>query len=190
VKTQFFQSFPSTPDPELQPMLLLSKNINVVLNGRLQVIGKEWAVCKANSIRDFTDLKGLQVLLVEDCVDQGRLYLSILKSAGVDVTLECNGQAAVDAIRKTPDLFDAVVMDFQMPEVDGVDATRHLRTLGYRGAIIAMTAFGVEGLEQLWTQAGCNTYLTKPLDRDVLLEAVLSQISTDSPVQETVAVYG
>ena len=93
-------------------------------------------------------LAGKQVLLAEDSLDQGRLILKFLQLAGAEVTLECNGQAAVDAVQKSPALFDAVVMDFQMPGMDGVDATRQLRALGYAGTIIAITAFGSEELKQ------------------------------------------
>ena len=118
-------------------------------------------------------LEGLQVLLAEDCVDQGRLYLKFLQVAGAGVTLECNGQSAVHAVRKSPTLFDAVVMDFEMPEMDGLDATRQLREIGYSGAIIAVTAFGSEKLKQSCFQAGCDDYLKKPMNKHELISAVL-----------------
>jgi len=120
-------------------------------------------------------LEGLQVLLAEDCADQGRLYLKFLQSAGAEVILECCGQSAVDAVRKSPTLFDAVVMDFQMPEMDGLESTRQLRDLGFSGAIIAATAFGSEELKQSWFEAGCNEYLEKPLEERQLISAVLRQ---------------
>ena len=124
-----------------------------------------------SSPTDFT-LEGQQVLLVEDCADQRRLFLQFLQSAGAEVTLECNGRSAVDAVKKLPTRFDAVVMDFQMPETDGLDATRQLRELGYRGAIIAVTAYGSNELKQSWFQAGCDEYLEKPLDKQKLVGAV------------------
>ncbi len=128
-----------------------------------------------DSSQTDTPLEGLQVLLAEDCVDQGRLYLKFLESAGAEVTLECNGQSAVDTVRKTPTLFDAVVMDFQMPEMDGLYATRQLRELGYSGAIIAATAFGSEELKESWFEAGCDDYLEKPLKKHELINAILHQ---------------
>ena len=123
-------------------------------------------------------LKGKQVLLAEDCVDQGRLYLKFLQAAGAEVTLECNGKSAVDVVRKSPKHFDAIVMDFQMPEMDGLESTRQLRKLGYCGAIIAMTAFGSEKLKQSWFQAGCDEFLLKPLNRGEFIRAVLHQTTT------------
>ena len=104
---------------------------------------------------------------------KGRLYLTFLQSAGAEVTLECCGQSAVDTVRKAPTRFDAVVMDFQMPEMDGVDATRQLRDLGYTGTIFAVTAFGSEELKQSWFQAGCDDYLEKPLNKQNFIAAVV-----------------
>lgn len=118
-------------------------------------------------------LDGRQILLVEDCPDQGRLYLKFLQCVGAEVTLECTGQSAVDTVRKAPDLFDSIVMDFQMPELDGLDATRQLRELGYQGNIIGVTAFNSEDLRISWFQAGCNDLLDKPLARSALIHAIL-----------------
>lgn len=122
-------------------------------------------------------LKGLHVLLAEDCVDQGRLYLRFIQKAGAEVTLECNGQSAVDAVRDSLEVYDAIVMDFQMPELDGLDATRQLRDLGYRGAILAMTAFGSLDLKRSWFEAGCDDFLEKPLKKHELTQAILQQVS-------------
>ena len=118
-------------------------------------------------------LHGRQVLLVEDCPDQGRLYLKFLQCAGAVVTLECTGQSAVDTVRKALDLFDSVVMDFQMPELDGLDATRQLREIGYQGTIIGVTAFNSEDLRTSWFHAGCNEILDKPLTRSALINTIL-----------------
>lgn len=118
-------------------------------------------------------LKGINLLLAEDCVDQSRMFLYCATSAGADVTLECNGQAAVDAVRRNPQHFDVIVMDFQMPEMDGLDATRQLRELGFQGTILAATAFGCEALREAWFLAGCDDYLEKPLTKRELVEAVL-----------------
>jgi CheY-like chemotaxis protein len=118
-------------------------------------------------------LYGRQVLLVEDCPDQGRLYLKFLQCAGAEVTLECTSQSAVDTVRKAPDLFDSVVMDFQMPELDGLDATRQLRGIGYQGTIIGVTAFNSEDLRTSWFHAGCNDLLDKPLAHSALIHAIL-----------------
>ncbi|NOY42064.1 MAG: response regulator [Planctomycetes bacterium] len=128
---------------------------------------------QADSPQAALELEGLQVLLAEDCPDQGRLFLKFLQLAGASVTLECTGQSAVDTVRKSTTPFDAVVMDFQMPELDGLDATRQLRELGHSGAIIAVTAFDSIELKQSWFQAGCNEFLRKPLQKAELVDAIL-----------------
>lgn len=119
------------------------------------------------------ELEGLHVLLVEDCVDQGRLYLHLLKTAGADVTLECNGAAAFDTVKKTRYEFDAIVMDFLMPEMDGIECTKRLRDYGYSETIVAVTAAGSLDLKERWFEAGCDIYLEKPFSRKSLIESIL-----------------
>jgi two-component system sensor histidine kinase/response regulator len=126
----------------------------------------------ADASQESLPLDGRQVLLVEDCPDQGRLYLKFLQSAGADVTLECTGHSAVDAVRRSPTLYDAVVLDFQMPEMDGLNATTRMREQGYRGAILAVTAHGSEELKQAWFEAGCNDFLEKPLEKPTLINTL------------------
>ena len=127
-------------------------------------------------------LENREVLLAEDCIDQGRLYLHYLQKAGASVTLECNGLSAVGAVKKSLTRYDAIVMDFQMPEIDGLQATKQLRELGYRGAIIAVTAYGTRALEQSWLLAGCDEFIEKPLGKTQLIIAVTQCIAK---VQET-----
>ncbi|MAX40120.1 MAG: hypothetical protein CME33_26565 [Gimesia sp.] len=124
-------------------------------------------------LRPAPPVDSLHVLLTEDCPDQGRLYLGFLQMAGAEVTLECSGRSAVDVVRKTPTLFDVIIMDFQMPEIDDIESTRQICELGYEGPIIAMTAFGSDELKQSWFQAGCNEYLEIPLKKSELIVAVL-----------------
>ncbi len=132
---------------------------------------------QSESLQDVLLLEGFQVLLVEDCVDQGRLHLKFLQQAGAEVTLECNGLSAVDAVKKSPTRFDAVVMDFEMPKMDGLDATKQLRANGYGGAIIAVTAHSSDELKQSWFHAGCTEYLEKPLKKNGLISTVFCYVT-------------
>jgi CheY-like chemotaxis protein len=91
--------------------------------------------------------------------------------------LECNGLSAVDAVKKSPTRFDAVVMDFEMPKMDGLDATTQLRANGYGGAIIAVTAYGSDELKQSWLNAGCTEYLEKPLKKNGLISTVFCYVT-------------
>ena len=124
-----------------------------------------------------------RVLLVEDGPDNQRLIAYLLRKAGAEVVVAENGQAAIDKIvpaaapaegkearRFTP--FDLILMDIQMPVMDGYEATRQLRALGYSGPIVALTAHAMSQDRQQCLDAGCNDYLAKPIKQQVLLEVV------------------
>jgi PAS domain S-box-containing protein len=115
-------------------------------------------------------LKGLRVLLAEDGVDNQRLIGIILKNAGADVAVASNGRIAVELAHKQE--FDVILMDMQMPEMDGYQATRHLRDTGNSCPIIALTAHAMSGDRQKCLDAGCTDYAAKPVDREVLVATV------------------
>jgi CheY-like chemotaxis protein len=122
-------------------------------------------------------LEGRRVLLVEDCPDQQRLLAAQLQRSGARVTLECNGKSAVRLVERSAKPFDVVVMDFAMPVMDGIEATRQLRARGYRGAIVGITATSYGGTEQRWLEAGCDVFLQKPLDVSQFFVAISPLIS-------------
>ena len=118
-----------------------------------------------------------RLLLAEDGPDNQRLISLILKKAGANVTLAENGQIAHDkamAAMASGELFDVILMDMQMPVLDGYSATRMLREAGYPGPIVALTANAMAGDEEDCRQAGCDGYATKPIDRAKLF-SVLTQ---------------
>ncbi len=124
-------------------------------------------------------LAGVRVLLVDDAKDNQKLIAHFLRKEGAEVTVRCNGrdgvQAALDAAAAGSP-FDVILMDMQMPVLDGYAATRTLRQQGYRGLIIALTAHAMAGERDRVIAAGCDDYATKPINRARLVEIILRHL--------------
>ncbi len=122
----------------------------------------------------MADFSHLRVLVADDTSDIRDLLSLYLTRSEVEVLLAENGRQAVDtALAQLPDL---VLMDMEMPVMNGLDATRSLRTQGYRGAILALSAHQDPEQARLMSEAGCDGVLGKPLSRRRLLE-VLADMS-------------
>ena len=124
-------------------------------------------------------LGNARILLAEDCPDNQRLIPLLLRRVGAEVTVADNGQAAYEAAMaalESGNPFDVILMDIQMPVVDGYEATRRLRANGYVGPIIALTANAMAEDRRRSFDAGCDDYLTKPIDRASLIAAVSAHL--------------
>ena len=109
------------------------------------------------------------ILLAEDGLDNQKLIRFLLTKAGGKVTLAENGKQAVDMALEATEKnqpFDVILMDMQMPELDGYAATKLLRSKGYHYPIIALTAHTMSGAREECLEAGCNSYATKPINRN------------------------
>ncbi|MBF0303724.1 MAG: response regulator [Desulfamplus sp.] len=113
---------------------------------------------------------GLSVLMVEDNEFNQHLGLIVLKKMGICAEVVCNGKEAVEAIRKNS--YDIVLMDVQMPEMDGIEATKIIRGENFKVPVIAMTANATQGDRKVCIDAGMNDYITKPIDPEKLYEVI------------------
>ena len=117
------------------------------------------------------NLMGIRVLLAEDGIDNQRLIQSVLSKAGAEVEIAKNGKIAVDRAGAAP--FDLILMDIQMPEMDGYQATRKLREQGVTIPIIALTAHAMSGDREKCLAAGCTAYVAKPITHRQLIATVM-----------------
>ena len=116
-----------------------------------------------------------RVLLVEDAIDNQRLLALHLRDAGATVETAADGitacEMAMGALGAgTP--FDIILMDVQMPKLDGYHATARLRGLGYEGAIVALTAHAMEAERRRCLDAGCDDFLSKPVEPSELIRTI------------------
>ncbi len=123
-----------------------------------------------------------RILLAEDGIDNQKLVTLYLKKSGFDVDAVPNGRAAVDAIVDAADTehpYELVLMDMQMPVLDGYSAARELRARGYSTLpIIALTAHAMRGEREKCLASGCDDYASKPLDFVALLEKIHQRLGS------------
>ena len=150
-------------------------------------VGATLAVQDALPPADLSLIKGAAVLLVEDNLFNQQVARELLEHAGADVTLANNGQEAITCLLKAP--FDCVLMDVQMPVMDGFEATRQIRANPAWSAtpVIGLTANAGQADQARCFEAGMNDFVSKPIEPDRLL-AVLAAVLVQQPGQRPPAV--
>jgi signal transduction histidine kinase/CheY-like chemotaxis protein/HPt (histidine-containing phosphotransfer) domain-containing protein len=197
--------------------LYLSKTLSEMLGGSIEVesapgVGSKFTVTMAAGDLDHVamvnaeseisrqqedavpakapELRG-RILLAEDNVDNQNLFRIFLGRLGADVSIVDNGALAVEEALQGA--YDLVLMDMQMPVMDGLEATRKLRECDYRGPVVALTANAMKEDIEKCLAAGCDAFLSKPVDR-VRFNQVISMYlqsredgrADDSPLISTV----
>ena len=115
---------------------------------------------------------------------KAKLIKHFLTKAGITVEIAENGRAALDLYDKDSDQksrFDLIIMDMQMPVLDGYQATKELRSRGCTLPILALTAHALQGDREKCLAAGCDDYQTKPLNRTDLLRAIRALLDKQQP---------
>lgn len=123
------------------------------------------------------DLSQIKVLVVEDSPDNQNLINTILSKANASVTIANNGLEGFE--EAVSERYDVVLMDVQMPVMDGYTATQKLREQGFDRPIIALTAHAMSGVHRRCLDAGCTDYLAKPINTRALIEKVSRYASQD-----------
>ena len=153
----------------------------------------------ANAIQREDDASRPLVLVAEDNEINRLVTGEILTSAGYRFDMACDGRAAVDAVKAKR--YDIILMDCQMPDVDGFEATRQIRHLentgdlahiarGERIHIVALTANAVQGDRERCLSAGMDDYVSKPIEREKLLNVLQSQLKPHTTAETNVPVCG
>lgn len=129
---------------------------------------------KRGGISNREALSG-RVLLVEDGPDTQKLVSHLLERVGLEVEIAMDGLAGVEAVEramKEEKVFDVVLLDMQLPKLDGYGVARALREMGYPGWVVALTAHAMLGDRKKCIEAGCDAYLSKPFNPDELIGTV------------------
>jgi CheY-like chemotaxis protein len=126
---------------------------------------------KRNNDRRLADLK---VLLVEDVPDNQILIERFLCAAGAKVEIANNGKEGIEMALSGK--YDIVLMDIQMPVLDGYEATRQLRSRGYNSPIVAFTAHALHEEPEKVSEVGFDAHFSKPVEFAVLIDRVLDVI--------------
>ncbi|CAN9284828.1 unnamed protein product [Alternaria alternata] len=144
------------------------------------------AVAISTPVLPLEDIKlaaaNKRVLLTEDNPINQRVMVKMLKGLGFEnVDLAPDGRKAVTMLTKDPVAYHIILMDINMPTLDGIGATQEIRDAGISTPIVAMTANALKGQVETYIAKGVSAYVSKPVDRNLLVKVLLSCLRLDTP---------
>lgn len=178
--------------PELDAWLIKPVRQSDLFNTLVMVMGEEITVdtsTQSKSEYENLSFSGRKLLLVEDNEVNQQVAFEILKDAGFEIDIRDNGAKGLQAVQEKD--YDVVLMDIQMPVMDGIEATKQIRILDGKFSslpIIAMTAHALTGDSDKSLSSGMNAHVTKPIDPDFLLATIANWITPDSTTIATAAI--
>lgn len=125
--------------------------------------------------QNYTQLAGKRILIVEDSEDNQDIFEFFLQSVGAVTDVVDNGVSAIRMVREHD--YDIILMDIQLPQMDGLEATRRLRIEGFKNPIIALTAHASSEEKASSLESGCIGLITKPVSQDTLVQQILTIIN-------------
>jgi len=139
--------------------------------------------CQTDSVPAAHRLRGLSLLVVDDNSLNQQVALDLLESEGARVMAAGNGREALEVLAMPALRFDLVLMDMQMPEMDGLEATRHMRQAPalQHLPVIALTANAMSSEREACLAAGMNAHVGKPFDLEELVREILAQLGRNEP---------
>ncbi len=149
-----------------------------------EVIDEAELMKKDVRISNFFNNKIPKVLLVDDNMVNRQVAGEIMKKSGCDVTVAVNGQDAINKAKKGN--YDVIFMDIQMPDMDGVTATKKIKALGIKklGPIVAMTAYSMKEDKERFIKSGLDDYISKPIKASELLNKIRSILHIEKSDKE------
>ena len=155
--------------------------------GKMEHIAQQTKADKAGNLEALQEIKGVRILLAEDNTINQQVALEILKQAHLMVDLADNGLQALEMAEKNR--YDLILMDIQMPEMNGIESTRAIRASepdGENIPIIAMTAHAMAGDREKSLAAGMNDHITKPIEPDILFGTLLKWLKQKHRPEENI----
>lgn len=159
----------------IDPSLLHSIILDIFGVG---IVHQQKSITQAHSLKSkLTTLEGSHILLVEDNALNREIIHGMLSFSGIVIQDANNGQEAVDFYQANPSLYELILMDIQMPIMDGYEATKIIRALDQKIPIVALTANAMVADIQKTQSYGMNEHLNKPIEVEKLFNALLTYIS-------------